>query len=152
MTANLASLLMDHPFADDEDLLHTLERSVAAGDARAEARAVAAGIAAAGVAPGQAVALQLPNSTGAVTAMVGIWLAGCVFVPVNPRSPEQEVARVLGVTGAAAELTASGLRRLDGDRTYAEGTGFVLWTSGTTGAPKAILHRRATRRTARRPT
>ena len=141
MTANLASLLMDHPFADDEDLLHTLERSVTAGDARAEARAVAAGIAAAGVAPGQAVALQLPNSTGAVTAMVGIWLAGCVFVPVNPRSPEQEVARVLGVTGAAAELTASGLRRLDGDRTYAEGTGFVLWTSGTTGAPKAILHR-----------
>src|SRR6516165_1748181 len=81
MTANLASLLMDHPFADDEDLLHTLERSVTAGDARAEARAVAAGIAAAGVAPGQAVALQLPNSTGAVTAMVGIWLAGCVFVP-----------------------------------------------------------------------
>jgi acyl-CoA synthetase (AMP-forming)/AMP-acid ligase II len=141
VTTNLASLLMDHPFADDEDLLHTLDRSVTAGEARAEARAVAADIAAAGVAPGQAVALQLPNSTGAVTAMFGIWLAGCVFVPVNPRSPSQEVARVLEVTGAAAELTPSGLRRLDGDRTYAQGTGFVLWTSGTTGAPKAILHR-----------
>jgi long-chain acyl-CoA synthetase len=141
VSSNLASLLMDHPFADDEDLLHTLDRSVTAGEARAEARAVAADLAAAGVVPGQAVALQLPNTTGAVTAMVGIWLAGCVFVPVNPRSPEHEVTRVLEVTGAAAELTGAGLRRLDGARTYAEGTGFVLWTSGTTGAPKAILHR-----------
>ena len=141
MSANLASLLMDHPFTDGEALLHTRARSVTAGEARAQARAVAADIRAAGITPGHAVALRLPNSTDAVTAMVGIWLAGCVFVPVNPRSPDQEVARVLEVTGAAAEITTAGLRRVDGTRTYADGTGFVLWTSGTTGAPKAILHR-----------
>ena len=37
----LASLLMEHPFADDEGLLFTIDRSVTAGEARAAARALA---------------------------------------------------------------------------------------------------------------
>ena len=38
----LASLLMEHPFADDEGLLHTIDRTVSAGEARARAIEVAA--------------------------------------------------------------------------------------------------------------
>jgi acyl-CoA synthetase (AMP-forming)/AMP-acid ligase II len=132
---------MDHPFGDDELLLHTVDRSVTAGEARAAARAVAADLGAAGIVRGQAVAVQLPNGPDAVTAMIGTWLAGGVFVPVNTRAPEPEVARVLELTGAAFRITPDGLERIAGDRVYEEGTGFVLWTSGTTGAPKAILHR-----------
>jgi long-chain acyl-CoA synthetase len=141
---NLAALLMDHPFADDEPLLHTVDRSVTAGEARAGARAVAAELGAAGIAPGQAVAVQLPNGPDAVIAMIGTWLAGCVFVPLNPRAPEPEVARVLELTGAALRITPDGFARPGGDRVYEQGTGFVLWTSGTTGVPKAILHRHDT--------
>ncbi len=141
---NLASLLIDHPFTDDEPLIHTLEHSTSAGTARADTRAVAAGLGGAGLVPGQAVAVQLPSSADAVTAMMGIWLAGCVFVPLNPRSPAHEVERVLQVTGAAARIGGGGIERLDGSRTYTDGTGFVLWTSGTTGVPKAILHRHDT--------
>ena len=141
---NLASLLMDHPFADDEPLLLTVDRQVTAGDARAQARGVARDLAAAGLVAGQAVAVQMPNGPEAVTAMIGTWLAGCVFVPLNPRAPAPEVARVLELTGVAARLTPDGLEACRGDRVYEEGTGFVLWTSGTTGAPKAILHRHAT--------
>ena len=37
----LASLLMEHPFADDEGLLFTIDRSVTAGEARAAARTLA---------------------------------------------------------------------------------------------------------------
>ena len=70
-----------------------------AGAARAEARAVADALRAAGVEPGQAVAVQLPNGPGAITAMFGVWLAGAVFVPVNPRSPEHERAHALDATG-----------------------------------------------------
>ena len=51
---NLASLLADHPFADDEGLLYTRDRTVTAGTARAEARATAAQLTTAGVTPGQA--------------------------------------------------------------------------------------------------
>jgi len=141
VTFNLSSLLMDHPFPDDDPLIHTVDRTVSAGAARAAARDVAASLAASGVAPGQAVAVQLPNGPDAVTAMAGVWLAGCVFVPVNARAPETEVRRIVSLTGVAARLTSDGLAREAGVRVYEEGTGFVLWTSGTTGAPKPVLHR-----------
>jgi acyl-CoA synthetase (AMP-forming)/AMP-acid ligase II len=139
--ANLATLLMGHPFDDDEPLLLTADRSVTAGAARTGARETAAALRKMGIRPGQAVAVQLPNSPEAVIAMFGCWLAGCVMVPLNPRAPDREVARILEQTGAAARITPDGLERSAGDRQYEEGTGFVLWTSGTTGAPKAILHR-----------
>jgi acyl-coenzyme A synthetase/AMP-(fatty) acid ligase len=141
MSFTLASLLIDHPFGDDEDLLHTVDRSVTAGWARAEARRMAGELSAAGIGPGQAVAVQLPNGPEAVTAMAGVWLAGGVFVPVNVRAPEAEVRRVVELTGAAGRVTVAGLALDGGDRVYEEGTGFVLWTSGTTGAPKPIFHR-----------
>jgi long-chain acyl-CoA synthetase len=137
---NLSALLLDHPFPDDQGLLYTVDRTVTAGQARAATREVAADLRAAGVEPGQAVAVQLPNGPDAVTAMTGTWLAGCVFVPVNTRSPEHELARVIEVTRPAARLSVAGLERFEQPRTYEPGTGFVMWTSGTTGAPKAILH------------
>ena len=67
--------------------------TLTAGEARAGARAIADALRAAGVAPGQAVAVQLPNGPDAITAMFGVWLAGAVFVPVNPRSPEPRAAQ-----------------------------------------------------------
>ena len=85
----LAALLLDHPFADDEPLLHTFDRSMTAGEARASARAVAGELTdAVGDLTGRAVAVQLPNGPELVTTMVGVWLAGGVYVPVNPRFPE----------------------------------------------------------------
>ena len=143
MSFNLASLLIDHPFADDEELIHTVDRSVTAGAARADAHHVADELRAWRIAPGQAVAVQLPNGPAAVTSMAGVWLAGAVYVPVNARAPEAEVRRIVELTGVAARITASGLVAEQGDRTYEDGTGFVLWTSGTTGAPKPIFHRHA---------
>jgi acyl-CoA synthetase (AMP-forming)/AMP-acid ligase II len=137
---NLASLLTQHPFSDDEPLLHTVDRAVTAGDARRAAVAVADDLRAKGLHPGQAVAAQLPNGPGAVIAMLGTWMAECVWVPVNPRSPSHEVDRVVDVTQPAALLDESGLTPHRGGRTYEPGVAFVLWTSGTTGKPKAVLH------------
>jgi long-chain acyl-CoA synthetase len=71
---------------------------------------------------------------------VGTWLAGGVFVPVNPRLPEAEIEGVLGPTAPAAVIGADGIRGLPDARTYPPGTAFILWTSGTTGRPKPILH------------
>ena len=137
---DLAALLMDHPFAADQPLLHTIERSVTTGEAQAEARALAAELRALGVEPHQAVAVQLPNGPDVVIAMVGIWLAGAVFVPVNPRLPEAEIEGVLGPSAPAAIIGPEGIRALPDARTYETGTAFILWTSGTTGRPKPILH------------
>jgi acyl-CoA synthetase (AMP-forming)/AMP-acid ligase II len=131
----LASLLMEHPFGDDEGLLHTVDRTVTAGEARGAARDMAEVL---GPLGGRAVAVQLPNGPELITTMVGIWLAGGVHVPVNPRDPD--VASVLATTAPAAVVTEAGIERLEGGRVYEDDVAFVMWTSGTTGTPKAIHH------------
>src|SRR3954470_7089269 len=124
----LASLLTAHPFADDEALLCTLDGTVSAGVARLAAAAVAAHLQVNGVAPGQAVAVRLPNGPDAVTAMFGVWQAGAVFVPVNVRATDAEVASTLAELRPAAMLDADGVRRLDGEpAVYEDGTAFVTW-------------------------
>lgn len=137
---NLASLLLDHPFADHEPLLCTLDASVTAGEARSRAADVAERVRAGGVEPGQAVAVQLPNDPSAVVAMFGTWLAGGIFVPLNPRQTDAEADAAMDATAPAAFVDAAGVRALPGAaRTYDSDTAFVTWTSGTTGVPKPVL-------------
>lgn len=134
---SLAGLLLDHPFGDDEGLLHTADRTVTAGDARAAARLVAAEL---GPLDGQAVAVRLPNGPELVSTMVGVWLAGGVYVPVNPRLPEAEVDEVLAATAPAFVVGPDGTRAVPGPRRCEPDAAFVMWTSGTTGRPKPVLH------------
>ena len=72
--------------------------------------------------------------------MAAVWRAGAVVVPVNPRLTEGEVAEVLEATGPTARIGPRGVDRLGGTRTFPTGSAFVLWTSGTTGVPKPVLH------------
>jgi long-chain acyl-CoA synthetase len=139
----LAALLIDHPSGADDALLHTTDVTMTAGAARSGARAIAEKLRAAGVGPGQAVAVQLPNGPNAIVAMFGVWLAGAVFVPVNPRAPEPERRAALQATRPAALLTGAALQLLGDPAPYEDGVAFVTWTSGTTGAPKPILHTHA---------
>ena len=149
MAANLAHLLLEHPARDGEPLLHGAGETLTAGVARAEARAFAARLQRAGVGAAQGVAVQMPNGPHAITAMFGVWLAGAVFVPVNPRYPAAEVDRVVDATRPAALVSGGapaagpGLRPLRDPRRYDPGVAFVTWTSGTTGAPKPVLHTHA---------
>jgi long-chain acyl-CoA synthetase len=140
VNSSLAALLMEHPFADVEGLLYTVDRAVTAGEARERSRALANDLRALGVQPGTAVAVALPNGPEFVTTMVAVWLSGAVFVPMNPRFPEAEVERVLAATDPAAVVRADGVTARASQRVYDDGVAFVMWTSGTTGAPKAILH------------
>ncbi len=137
---SLAELLISHPFGDDDLLLHTVERSVSAGDARVRARDVADSL---DIAPGQAVAVQLPNGPELVSTMAGVWLAGGVYVPINPRFPDSEVADVVATTRPVAMITSTGVRTLDQATTYGDDIAFIMWTSGTTGRPQPIQHTHA---------
>ena len=139
MTDNLGNLLVDHPFADGRDLLCTIDTVRTAGEARAAARATAEALRASGVEPGQGVAARLPSGPDLVTTMVGAWLAGAVFVPVNDRSPEAEVDHVLRTIRPAALVDEHGTRTLADPMRHDSDVAFVTWTSGTTGPPKAIL-------------
>jgi acyl-CoA synthetase (AMP-forming)/AMP-acid ligase II len=119
--------------------LCTIDGARSAGEARAAARAAADALRTAGVEPGQGVAVRLASGPDLVTTMAGIWLAGAVFVPLNDRSPQAEVDHVLGTVRPAALVDEQGMSRLADPMRHDPDVAFVTWTSGTTGAPKAIL-------------
>ena len=134
----LSALLLEHPFADDQGLLHTIDRSMTAGEARGRVRSLVPTLA---VEPGQAVAVMLPNGPELICIMTAIWEVGAVYVPVNPRLPQAEVDHVIADTAPALLVTEAGIAAVGGEpRTYPDDVAFVVWTSGTTGRPKPILH------------
>ncbi len=160
---DLVDLLLDHPFGPDDGLLFTIDQAVTAGEARMAVAALADTLRRAGVEPGQAVAVARANDTTYVIAMFAVWAAGAVFVPINRRAPEVDRRYSLEATGARFLIDDDGVQKvdiagtqivdvdgvqivdLDGapgaePRRYNPGDAFVLWTSGTTGRPKPIVH------------
>jgi acyl-CoA synthetase (AMP-forming)/AMP-acid ligase II len=100
--------------------------------------AVAESLRTAGVRPGQAVAVQLPNGPDVVATLFGVWRAGAVYTPFNPRAAEAEVEKNLAVIHPAAHVTADGLEPIAGGEVLGHAVALVQFTSGTTGRPKPV--------------
>ncbi|WP_141577059.1 acyl-CoA synthetase [Actinomadura sp. WMMA1423] len=104
-----------------------------------------------------AVAVHATASLETVAAVVGGLLAGVPVVPLPPDSGPAERAHILGDSGASLLLAADGTDRADGEPPLvpvdslprngsagggdvpADATALILYTSGTTGAPKGVL-------------
>ncbi len=143
--------------------------------AELEARSgrVAAWLAARGLGRGDRVALLLDRSAAGAVAALGVLGAGAAYVPLDPQAPPARGAAILADCGAAALITAEGLRRraapllaraapshvlvlgeggaCEGPAAAPpaaldpEGAAYVLYTSGSTGRPKGVVisHRAA---------
>ncbi|MEU5093678.1 amino acid adenylation domain-containing protein [Streptomyces sp. NPDC020996] len=122
------------------------------------ARRVAAALGAHGVGPESAVGVLTAPGPGMVTALVGAWLAGACYVPVDPLAPAERQARVLELAGARVLLSDGQAAEPPGGRPVVRvdappvGEGFtpeaptppgraayMVFTSGSTGTPKGVV-------------
>ncbi|GAA2326528.1 MULTISPECIES: acyl-CoA synthetase [Streptomyces] len=152
MTAPLLTSLAA-PGGDRPDALSVGGRALSREELLGAAGAVAARIAGAPV-----VAVRATATPETVVAVVGALLAGVPVVPVPPDSGPAERDHILRDSGAALLLTGEAVdapvETVPVDLTERaawtkpepdpESTAFILYTSGTTGAPKgALISRRA---------
>ncbi len=129
---------------------------LAAAQADALVAAVAGGLRERGVARGDAVAWQVPNSLAAAILPRACWRIGAVAAPVLHTFGAADVEGALGQIDPALVLELEPATISDpaalvdavGGAPVAAGTGpgrpsdvaLVLFTSGSTGTPKAVLH------------
>jgi HIP---CoA ligase len=127
-----------------------------------EARRFGAALVASEIEPGDRVSIWCGNSAEWVIAVLGIFSAGAVLVPVNTRFKGTEAADILARSGARALVTVTDFLATDGAlgwedfvsratpaslaevarRSAAlgpEDPSDILFTSGTTGVPKGVV-------------
>lgn len=170
----LAPVVADHPQDRAETLPHAfLATAIHTPDAlallsndetltyaqlRARAENIAATLADRGAKPGEIVAIALPKGVTQITTVIGVSLAGLVWLPIDSRMPAERRDAILrhsdcrwliadkaddlpdGVCALALEDLAQASHvpfsppsTQPGDRAY------IIYTSGSTGVPKGVV-------------
>jgi long-chain acyl-CoA synthetase len=143
MNAALAALLADAlgPPAQAIESTHGDRAEPAA--LLALARDVAAALAAHGTAPGEPVHVRTGNRPSDLGALLGIWQAGAVAVPVHVSAVPATVARLQGRTQAHVCVDGERLeviaRAAPPERPLLRDAALVIFTSGSTGEPKGVV-------------
>jgi amino acid adenylation domain-containing protein len=125
------------------------------GELDAIRRSMSARLRERGLTPGARVAVAMPRDRRLVAAMLAVWHAGLVYVPIDLRQPTARLRALLEAAAPEAVLTESGSDpAYEGFPTLAfEGPvagpadnpitrsvlAYIMFTSGSTGAPKGVL-------------
>lgn len=148
----------------------TSKSAMSYGELHRRADLIANRLVASGVRPGDLVPVFVSRRE-AVTAILGVLMAGAAYVPLDPRHPDSRLAGLVGRIGAAVVVTDDDLAArarawsaatlvpvepaadqppsapsADVEVT-ADDLAYVMFTSGSTGTPKGvqITHRNVTR-------
>jgi len=146
--SGLAALLTESDASPDAPLVYWRDRTYSRGEVAAAAEQLTRQLRRAGVADGNAVSALVPSEPIGVVMLFGIWGAGAVCAPLNPRLPEPELERLIEDVRPAAvvrpsnepgSLRAQVLSRTGEPRAYDADVALIMTTSGTTGPPKRVL-------------
>lgn len=127
------------------------------GELRERVAEVAQGIRRAGVRRQEPIAVAGERTEAFVVAMLGVMQAGCVYLPMDLKHPDERLRMVVEDGGvrhaiaigdeAKARLRAVGLNVIEeggdaqvveSERLTAEDLAYVIYTSGSTGRPKGV--------------
>src|SRR5262245_6265014 len=146
--SELAALLTDSDAPGDAPLVFWRDRTYTRGEIAAAAAALTQQLRRGGVAEGNAVSALVPSEPIGVVMLFGIWGAGAVCAPLNPRLPEPELDRLIADVRPAAvvkpahepgSLRAQVLSRTGDPRAYDADVALIMTPSGTHGPPKRGL-------------
>ncbi len=108
------------------------------------ARRVGHALTARGIGPESTVGIMIEPGPDLVAALLGVWLAGGCYVPLDPLAPAERRRAVAEQAGAEVVLTD--LADLDGDPEWAPDrvttpnqAAYLIFTSGSTGTPKGVV-------------
>ncbi|HEY2740212.1 MAG TPA: condensation domain-containing protein, partial [Thermoanaerobaculia bacterium] len=140
--------------------IETAERRLTYRELSDRASRLAGRLIALGIGPEVVVAVQADRSPELIVGALGVWMAGGVYLPLDPSHPVERRAWALADSGAALLLAAGEeavpsfqgpvvrLDALDGDAEEAaplswhgqlQALAYVLYTSGSTGRPKGVM-------------
>jgi len=113
------------------------------GELLRRADGMAGQLAGAGVGPGVPVGVSMGPSVDLVVAMLGVLLAGGVYLPLDPAYPAPRRDAMVADAGAALVLESAaalpGCPAGEVRRAEAADAAYIIFTSGSTGRPKGVL-------------
>ncbi|MCW6011289.1 AMP-binding protein, partial [Micromonospora sp. CPCC 205371] len=95
-----------------------------------------------GVGRESVVGVCLPRDMDLVVALLGVWLAGGAYLPIDPEYPADR--REFMLADAGADVLVTDVRAVDGVEPVCVPAepgqlAYVIYTSGSTGRPKGVM-------------